>query len=268
MVISGNQRYDFLEEPVKAKLRAKSQVLLYKSVTYTKPSCLPPYQKFFIFFLEVTECSLYNTECSMVFNLIGDLTMNISEQDAQDSLSQIQTVSVRTRKTVAAHYAGPLLILWGLVCIFAYIGTHFFVHWANHIWATLNIIGAAGTFFICRKQLRSAKPTKIPVDKKMGWKIFWFWTLLFIYITIWLNILRPHHGIQLNAFILTAVMFAYLVIVFLTQSLFMVWLALAVTIATLFGLYIIPKNYYCLWMAFAAGGPIFATGLYARIFWT
>ena len=193
--------------------------------------------------------------------------MEISKEDAEKSLNRVQTVSAQTRRSVAAHYASPLLVLWGLICITAYIGTHFFVHWAYHIWMILSTIGAAGTFLICRNQLHSAKPIKIPADKKMGWRIFWFWTLLFIYIVIWLNILRPRSGIQLNAFILTAVMFAYIIIGFWTESHFMVWLGLAVTVTTLFGLYLIPKNFYCLWMALAAGGPIFSTGLYTLIRW-
>lgn len=193
--------------------------------------------------------------------------MNISQEEAQDSLNQIEVVSSRMRRNIVASYASPLLILWGLVWIAAFVGTHFFLAWAWYIWMSLDIIGVAGTFLICRHQYRSATPTKISAAKKIGWRIFWFWALLGIYIFIWLSILHPVSGLQTNAFLCTVIMFAYIAIGLWFESFFMIWLALAVTAITLLGLYLIPHSFYCLWMALAGGGAMLGTGLYARIRW-
>jgi hypothetical protein len=193
--------------------------------------------------------------------------MDISEQEAQDSLEQIQAVSTRTRKTIAASYDSGILIIWGLICIAAFLGTHFFGHIAGYIWMVLCGIGAVATFFVCWRQFRSGSPVKVPAAEKIGWRIFLFWTLLYVYIFIWLSILKPDGGIQLNAFILTTIMFAYVVIGLWFKCYYMFWLGIVVTCITMVGFYLIPESYYCLWMAPMGGGAILGTGLYIRLFW-
>ena len=176
--------------------------------------------------------------------------MDISKQEAQDSLREIQAVSVQTRKAIASSYASGLLILWGLIWSVAFVGTHFFLAKVWLIWMTLNAIGGVGTIFVCRRQLRLAEATRITAAKKVGWRIFLFWALLYLYL-----------------FICTACMFGYIVLGLWFESYFMVWLGLGVTAITLAGLYLLPHSWYCLWMAVAGGGAIFGTGLYIRLFW-
>ncbi|MHC4527109.1 MAG: hypothetical protein ACYS29_04455, partial [Planctomycetota bacterium] len=83
----------------------------------------------------------------------------------------------------------------------------------------------------------------------------------------WLSFLRPFNGLQMNAFLCTAIMFAYVVTGLWYGSYHMVWLGLAVTCSTLIGFYLIPPKYYCLWMAPMAGGALFGAGLYFRLRW-
>ena len=193
--------------------------------------------------------------------------MDISEKEAQDSLDQIQAVSTRTRKTIAASYDSVLLIMWGLIGILGFLGTHFFLAWAWPIWMSLGGIGMIATFVVSWRQFRSGNPVKSPASEKIGWRIFLFWTLLYVYMFIWLSILKPRGGIQLNAFILTTIMFAYVVIGLWFKCYYMVWLGIGVTCTTLVGFYLIPPSYYCLWMAPMGGGAILGTGLYIRLFW-
>jgi hypothetical protein len=192
--------------------------------------------------------------------------MNISHEEARDSLDQIQTVATRTRKTIAASY-NDLLIMWGLIWFIAFLGTYFFHGWAGYIWMVLPGIGCAVTLVVCWNQFRTAKQIKISATEKIGWRIFWFWSLLLVYIFIWLSILRPYRAIQLNAFICTAIMFAYVVTGLWFKSYYMLWLGLAVTCITLVGLYLIPSAYYCLWMAPMGSGVLLGTGLYIRFCW-
>lgn len=193
--------------------------------------------------------------------------MDISEKEAQDSLEQIQAVSTRTRKTIAASYDSGILIMWGLITIAAFLGSHFFRYRAGYIWMILCGIGSVATFFVCWIQFRSGNPVKVPAAEKIGWRIFLFWTLLFVYMFIWLSILKPRGGIQLNAFIFTTIMFAYVVIGLWFKCYYMFWLGIGVTCTTLVGFYLIPPSYYCIWMAPTGGGAILGTGLYIRLFW-
>lgn len=193
--------------------------------------------------------------------------MDISEKEAQDSLDQIQAVSTHTRKTIAASYDSVVLMMWGLIGILGFLGTHFFLAWVWPIWIVLSGTGCIATFLFSWSQFRSANPVKVPAAEKIGWRIFLFWTLLFVYMFIWLSILRPRHGIQLNAFMITTVMFAYIVIGLWFKCYYMVWLGIGVTCTTLVGFYLIPPGYYCLWMAATGGGAILGTGLYIRLFW-
>jgi hypothetical protein len=193
--------------------------------------------------------------------------MDISEKEAQDSLDQIQAVSTHTRKTLAASYDSSLLMMWGLIWVAAFLGTHFFLRWVWWIWTILCGIGAIVTFFVCWSQFRTGNPVKVPASEKIGWRLFLFWSLLYVYVFIWLSILKPGHGIQLNAFICTAIMFAYIVTGLWFKCYYMLWLGIAVTCTTLLGFYLIPPGYYCFWMAPTGGGALFGTGLYMRLFW-
>ncbi len=193
--------------------------------------------------------------------------MNISQEDARQSLELIEDTTTRLRKAVAASYDSNLLIMWGLICILAFLGTHFFRSWAWPIWMTLAGIGTIVTFLVGWSQFRSANPIKIPAAEKMGWRIFGFWSFLFVYMFIWLSILRPQHGVQLNAFICTTIMFAYVVSGLWFKSYHMLWLGIGVTCITLVGFYLIPVAYYCLWMAAMGGGAFLTTGLYIRLRW-
>ena len=193
--------------------------------------------------------------------------MDISKEEAESSLEQIQAVATHTRKTIAASYDSSLLIMWGLIWILGFLGTHFFLAWVWPIWMSLCGTGMIATLGFSWRQFRSANPVKIPAAEKVGWRIFLFWSSLFVYMFIWLSILKPRHGIQLNAFMITTIMFAYVVTGLWFKCYYMLWLGIAVTFTTLVGFYLIPTGYYCLWMALTGGGALFGTGLYMRLFW-
>jgi hypothetical protein len=193
--------------------------------------------------------------------------MDISKDDAQESLNQIQTTIACTRKAIASGQAGNILMLWGLIWIAGFVGTYFFLARVWQIWFGLGGTGIVATFLICWRHYRYGRPTKSPASDKLGWRIFWFWTLLYAYLFIWISILRPYNGLQLNAFLCTAIMFAYVVMGLWFKQYFMVWLGLAVTAVTLVGFYLIDPAYYCLWMAPAGGGALLVTGLYISLRW-
>jgi len=193
--------------------------------------------------------------------------MNISSEEARNSLEQVEAVANRTRKSIEANYSSGLIIMWGLICTAGYLGTHFFLEWVWYIWFVLSGIGSLVTFLIGWRQFHLANPIKVAPAERMGQRIFLFWCLLFVYLFIWLSILKPLQGIQINAFMITTIMFAYVVSGLWFKSHHMFWLGIVVTCITLIGFYLIPISYYCLWMAAMVGGAFLTTGLYVRLRW-
>jgi len=193
--------------------------------------------------------------------------MDVSKDDAAASLGEVAVVTVQSRRALVASYASGLLILWGGVWVTAFLGTHFFLEQAWVIWPVLNLVGIAGTYVICQRQLEGAEATRILAAKKIGQRLFWFWAAWYVYVGVWLSIFADYSGLQMNAFICTACMFAYIVIGFWFECYFLVGLALAVTGLTLIACHSLPDGWYNLWMALTGGGAILGTGLYIRIFW-
>jgi hypothetical protein len=189
--------------------------------------------------------------------------MNMTQQEAQASLSAVDDVMLQTRRAIASSYANPLLILWGALWVVAFTTTQFYYIYAFKIFMAMGVVGAAGTAIVVRLFHRQA-PVKETSSPRIGRRIAMFWILLLVYIAIWLFLLNPSNGIQCNAFICTAMMFAYIVMGLWFDSRFMIVLALAVTAVTLAGYYFL-RDYYCLWMALVGGGAIFGTGLYIRL---
>jgi hypothetical protein len=186
-------------------------------------------------------------------------------ENAQESLAAIENTMLRTRKAVAASYSSPLMILWGLLLTVAYTAAYFYLKYAAVIFWTMAGIGTVGSILVWWRLLRKI-PFKEPAAEKMNLRIWTMWWLLFLYVFIWMNLLAPFNGMQMNAFILTAVMFGSVVQGLWLSSYFMVWFGLAVTATTLVGFYLLTP-YYCLWMAVTTGGAFLCTGLYIRFRW-
>ena len=193
--------------------------------------------------------------------------MNVSEENARESLTSIEQTMTKARRALVSTYAGPFLILWGLIWIASFLGTYLFPGSVSWIWNISNGIGGLGTAFIFWRQYGHVPKTRNPSDKRLVLRTILFWPLFFAYAFVWLGIIKPNSGIELNAFLITAVMFAYVVIGLWFNSWLMVILGLAVTGVTLIGFHVLPHTYYCLWMALTAGGGLLGTGLYIRLRW-
>jgi len=191
--------------------------------------------------------------------------MNVSQEDARESLSTVHDVTVQTQRAITSAYVNPLLILWGVLWIVSFTAAHFYLSYAYHIFMSMSVIGCVGTAVIFWL-LHSKAPVRDTSSPNIGWRIALFWISLFVYAVIWLFLFAPFDGRQCNAFLSTAAMFAYVVMGLWFTSCFMVVLGLAVTVATLVGYYFI-ETYYCLWMAIIGGGAFLGAGLYIRLRW-
>ena len=189
--------------------------------------------------------------------------MNINDQQAKESLEMIQQTTSKIKKAKAS-YASPWLILWGTLWIAAYTICHFYGQLSGAVFAGMGIIGSIGSGLLVwwdKKKTPLRDTASNPLDKKV-WR---FWWALALYVTIWIMIMRPD-GFELNAVIVTAAMFAYVVMGLFYEIKLMIILGIFVTVATLLAYFFLP-HYFCLFIALFGGGALLATGIYMRLRW-
>jgi hypothetical protein len=193
--------------------------------------------------------------------------MNVTNEDAVKSLAEVEDVMAKTRQSLVSAYAGPFLILWGFIWVISYLGTHFFMMWASWIWNIASVLGIIGTVFIIRRLYGQGPARRNPSDKRFILRTILLWPWVFVFAFVWLSIIKPKSGIELNAFLVTVIMFAYVMMGLWFDSWLMSILGIVVTVFTLVGYHIVPVDYYCLYMAITAGGGLLGTGLYMKLRW-
>jgi hypothetical protein len=204
--------------------------------------------------------------------------MEMTRQEAQDSLDQIRDVVNQTRRKIAAGSTAPALIIWGVIWFIAYLGTYLSclfkspsycvqvtdrisvgIDAAGMCWLLLIPIGVAATWFI---EVRKG-PTKSKHNKRYGLCFF----ILFVYAGVWLALLTPWNEYQMSAFLASVPMFAYIVMGIWADRV-LLWVGVAVTLLILFGFFILHlQPAFWLWMAALGGGTLAGTGLYIRVRW-
>lgn len=194
--------------------------------------------------------------------------MEITPEDARESLAQVKKTAERTRKMVAYGGGDVLFIVWGVVWVLGSMGNQFLLEVCHWIW--LGVVAAGVTVTLLVAKFKS--PVRSPTDRRLGF----FWLFMFLYVGLWLGLLFPfvkigsmEEGIRFSkhfgGIMFTAPMFAY-VVTGLWLDDFMVWLGLGVTALTLIGLFLL-QPYFWFWMAGAGGGTLIGTGLFIRKRW-
>jgi hypothetical protein len=183
--------------------------------------------------------------------------MNISKEEAQDSLADIEKVLEQTRRVIANGCSSSLLILWGVIWVIGYTGTQFYPARALYIWGPLNLAGGLASWYI------GARAT--PIMDRGGWRIGLFWLALFVYAVIWVVLLAPARPERLGAYFGTVPMFAYVVGGFWLGR-FFTWLGMIVTALILGGVFLLPQ-WMNLWIGILGGGSLVVSGLYIRRCW-
>jgi hypothetical protein len=191
--------------------------------------------------------------------------IDINDQKAKEALEVIQKIMKKTKKSISSSYSSPMLILWGSLLIGAYTACHFYIQYAYQIFTVMNILGGIGSGLIVWWG-KSKGPLKVESPNPLSKKIRWFWFSLLVYLAIWLAILSPFNGRQLNVVLLTGAMFAYIVMGLFYESKFLTVIGVCVTAVALLT-YFFFTHYYLLSMAVFGGGSILGTGIYIRLMW-
>jgi hypothetical protein len=192
--------------------------------------------------------------------------MSVEQDEAKRSLDLVEEAVARTNKSVAAGYAGNLLIWWGLIWVAGFTALYLLGPQGGYVFGALDGLGVVGTVLLCWKwPIRGS--LRGPGSRQLVRRMMTFWLILVAYAVFWVFLLSPMTGRQLGAFLVTVVMLGYAVIGLRTGSFFMLWLSLIVTGATIFGFYVLPSHFN-LWMAPVGGGALLGTGLYLRLRWS
>jgi hypothetical protein len=198
--------------------------------------------------------------------------MNVSQDEARETLGQIEDVRQRTKKMVAYAGGDICFVVWGVIWFIGFLSTHFLGYsraaWSGTAWLILVAAGIVVSIIVEKR--------RAPVKSTVGKRIGVFWWLLYAYVFLWISLLSPFIEVQghaesvmfwnrMGAIAATVPMFAY-VVAGLWLEHFMVWLGLAVTALTIFGLFVLQPYFY-IWMAVVGGGTLAGTGLFIRNRW-
>jgi len=181
--------------------------------------------------------------------------MNLSKQEAQESLTDIENVISQTRKAIARSGASFALITWGVIWVLGFSGTQFLPKIAGPIWLMLDFIGFVATWMKMRKSAH---------QQPANHRVLWAWLVLAGYMTFWVSLFHSN-GREMIAFVSTLPLCIY-VICGLWFGRFWIWLGLIVTAFTIMGYLLFPV-WFPLWMAIAGGGSLIVSGLYILKFW-
>jgi len=189
--------------------------------------------------------------------------MTISPNEAEEALAAIQSVTKKTRRSIANSGAHIFLILTGIVWLVGFLATQFLSGAiVAYIWIGMSVLGSALSIPLgARMGRRVHSPSTAVYAKRIGI----FWLLLILYGMAAIAVARPTDGKQVAMFIVLFIMLGQMA-AGLLLSFSSVWWALPITALALAGYFLLPELFY-LWMGTLVGGGMIALGLYIRLRW-
>jgi hypothetical protein len=193
--------------------------------------------------------------------------MNISPNEAKEALADIQTITQKTRHSIASSGAHIFLIATGIIWLVGFLATQFLTgDILGYIWIGISLAGTAvATLLGIRMSTRMGKRVYNPSFNASAKRAIIFWLLLVCYAIAAIAIVRPTDGKQVTALIILFIMLGQMAMGLLLPF-SAVWWTLPVTILALIGYFLLPNIFY-LWMAILGGGGMILLGLYIRWRW-
>jgi hypothetical protein len=189
--------------------------------------------------------------------------MNVSPGEAEEALAAIQSMTRKTRHSIAASGAYISLIITGVVWLVGFMCTQFVPgEILPYIWGGISIAGGSLASFL---GIRSSKRVRIPTATATAKRMGILWLLLAVYCLAAIAIAWPLDGKQLTIFTVLFVMIGWLAMGQLL-SFSSIWPGLIIIALVLIGYFLLPGIFY-LWMALLGGGGLIFLGLYIRLRW-
>jgi hypothetical protein len=184
--------------------------------------------------------------------------MNISPEEAQESLAVVQQTGAKLRK--AYGYNGYYVILWGLIWLFGFLASQYLPPVPGYwIWGILIIVGWVASAFLGIYQ-------GVHIRSKAGPRVGMFWGILIVFSTLWFIILHPSSAQQGVLFLVTLILFGGIVSGVISRDFSSVIGCIAIAILSVVGYYLVPAYFY-LWEAIFGGLSMLIIGLVLRLGW-
>jgi hypothetical protein len=188
--------------------------------------------------------------------------MNISPNEAEQALADIQAVMKKNKRLISSSGAYQFLILWGTIWFLGFLCSQFIQNqWAGYIWMGLDILGGLLSVFIGIRIGRRVHNASLPSSKRIGA----FWGMLFLFCLAAILVIQPSDYKQMSMILILFVMIGWSGMSLLF-SVVPLKLGVVITVLALLGYFFLP-NYFFLLMSLLGGGGMIAFGLYIRYRW-
>jgi hypothetical protein len=190
--------------------------------------------------------------------------MNITPDEAEQSLAAIQDMAHKTRHAIASGTAHISLITTGTIWMIGFVCTQFLSNGLllTYIWIGLSVVGSLVAAVL---NIRAGRRVHSPSAGATAKRIALIWLLLALYGLSAIALTWPIDGKQLTMFIVLFVILGWMAMgVLLSFS--SIWPGLIIIALALAGYFLLP-DYFYLWMGILVGGGMIAFGIYIRSRW-
>ena len=185
--------------------------------------------------------------------------MDVSQQEAKESLQAIQEVAAHMRRNVARSGSPYFMVLWGAIWFLGFLTSHFVdAMYLGWVWMTLVSLGTVSSAYL-GYSFRSKVRSEIDI------RFTYLWVAIMAYSAVWMWLAQPRTGAQASVLNTCFIMFAY-VVIGLWMERVAAWVGLIVTAFAILVYLLIPE-YYFLSMAFLGAGTLMLSGFYILRKW-
>ena len=186
--------------------------------------------------------------------------MSLSQDQAAESLKEIDRTTRRSALAYSYASASPHLIMWGLIWMVGYSVSDLSPKLTGHLWTVLLVIGIAGGMLIGRRQRLSGQSQTMPHHP--GLRFFVTFFAIGLFITATYAIFGHAQLRQQAAFVPLIVALIYSVMGIWKGPRFLV-MGIVIAALTLGGFFFL-KDHFLLWMAGVGGGALVVGGLWLK----
>lgn len=187
--------------------------------------------------------------------------MNLTQQDALESLSAVEQAMAQARRALAHAGAPYYLLLWGGIWLVGFLIEQFasprVVGWS---WLVLDVVGGVLSFWIGYRQSLRVR------SRVLGPRIGLFWLALIVYGVAWVWVAAPTDGRQLSLMIALMAMFGYVVMGLWLRVNGTIVLGVAISVLAVLAYLWVPQWFYLV-MALIGGGVLIFSGWWMLTRW-
>lgn len=184
--------------------------------------------------------------------------MNITPEEAQAALNDIQDASTKARKV--ANTWAYYMLLWGVIWTIGFLATQFQPHWVTGIWIAMVVIGMAGSAILGITQSGRMRPVPGSHVAFISSRLGIFYGVLYSFAILWL-IIFPLTPMQIGILWITVVMFGSIIAGSWINEPLSIIVGVVITFMSVVGYYLLPQ-YFWIWAAVFAGLPLIGVSIY------